>query len=65
MCTPTTGCGADGGGKVKKTVVLTRDGMAEARQVRDHLCGLGYRVATVPTDICLWDEAALSAWAAP
>ena len=39
--------------------------MAEARQVRDHLCGLGYRVVTVPTDICLWDEAALSAWAAP
>ena len=50
---------------MKKTVVLTRDGMAEARQVRDHLCGLGWNAVTVPTDICLWDEAALSAWAAP
>ena len=51
--------------KVKDTIVLTREGMAEAREVRDHLRALGWQVEAVPTSVCLWDEAALSAWATP
>ena len=39
--------------------------MAEARDVRDHLIALGYRVETVPGEVCLWDEAALTAFAEP
>ena len=52
-------------GNVKDTIVLTHEGMAEARQVREHLAALGWRVETVPREIRLWDEAALAAWAAP
>ena len=51
--------------KVKDTIVLTREGMAEAWEVRDHLRALGWRVEAVPASVCLWDEAALSAWAEP
>ena len=50
---------------MKDTIVLTREGMAEAREVREYLTGQGWRVETVPKAVCLWDEAALSAWAAP
>ena len=50
---------------MKDTIVLTREGMAEAWEVRDHLRALGWRVEAVPASVCLWDEAALSAWAAP
>jgi len=50
---------------VKDIVILTDDRLAEARQVRDALIEQGWRVETVPRAICLWDEAALSAWAAP
>lgn len=39
--------------------------MAEARDARAHLESLGWRVATVPEAICLWDEAALAAFAEP
>lgn len=39
--------------------------MAEARDARAHLQSLGWRVATVPEAICLWDEAALAAFAEP
>ena len=50
---------------MKSIVVLTDDRMAEARDVRDHLASRGWRVETVPGELCLWDEAALGAWAAP
>lgn len=50
---------------VKNTIVLTDDRMAEARDVRAHLLSLGYRVETVPREIRLWDESALSAFAEP
>ena len=48
---------------MKHTIVLTDDRLAEARDIRSHLTALGYSVMTVPREICLWDEAALSAWA--
>ena len=50
---------------MKHTIVLTDDRMAEARDVRAHLIEQGYRVETVPREVCLWDEAALSAFAGP
>ena len=50
---------------MKDTIVLTRDGMAEARAARAHLQSLGYRVETVPPSVCLWDEAAVRAFAEP
>lgn len=50
---------------MKKTIILTDDRMAEAREVREYLASQGYCVETVPQDITLWDEAALSAWAQP
>lgn len=49
----------------KKTIVLTSEAMAEAASARDDLRARGYEVAVVPADVCLWDEAALRAWAAP
>lgn len=52
-------------GKLKNTIVLTDDRMAEAALAREHLLGLGYRVETVPRGLRLWDEAALRDWAAP
>ena len=39
--------------------------MAEAGQACDALIERGWRVETVPKAVCLWDEAALSTWAAP
>ena len=39
--------------------------MAEARDARAHLESLGWRVLTVPKAACLWDEAALAAFAEP
>lgn len=50
---------------MKDTIVLTREDMAEARDARAHLRSLGWKVATVPEAICLWDEAALAAFAEP
>lgn len=50
---------------MKQTIVLTDDRMAEARDVRAYLTKQGYRVETVPREVCLWDEAALSAFAEP
>ena len=50
---------------MKDIVILTDDRMAEARQARDALTEKGWRVRTVPKEVCLWDEAALSAWTAP
>lgn len=50
---------------MRDTIVLTRDDMAEARAVRAHLQALGHRVETVPASVCLWDEAALRAFAQP
>ena len=50
---------------MRQTVVLTRDSMAEARDARDYLTGLGYRVETVPETVPLWNEEALEAFAAP
>lgn len=50
---------------MKKTIVLTGAAMAEAREARTFLIGQGWRVETVPGDVCLWDEAALRAWAQP
>ena len=50
---------------MKDIVILTDDRMAEARQARDALTEKGWRVRTVPKEVRLWDEAALSAWAAP
>ena len=50
---------------MKDTIVLTHEDMAEARDARAHLESLGWRVLTVPNTICLWDEAALAAFAAP
>ncbi len=50
---------------MKNIVVLTDVRMAEARLAGEYLAGQGWRVETVPKDICLWDEAALSAWAEP
>lgn len=60
-----TGFGADGGSSVKDTIVLTHEDMAEARDARAYLEAQGWRVLTVPKDICLWDEAALTAFAEP
>jgi NAD(P)-dependent dehydrogenase (short-subunit alcohol dehydrogenase family) len=54
--------GANG---VKDTIVLTHEGMAEARDARAHLESLGWRVLTVPKNVCLWSEAALTAFAEP
>ena len=50
---------------MKNTVILTDESMAEARAAKSYLEGLGYRVETVPEDVCLWDEEALRAFAAP
>ena len=50
---------------MKKTILLTDDRMAEARDARAHLLSLGWRVETVPRTVCLWDEAALRAFAEP
>ena len=50
---------------MKDIVILTDDRLAEAQQVRDALIERGWRVETIPRTICLWDEAGLSAWAAP
>lgn len=50
---------------MKDTIVLTHEGMAEARDARAALESQGWRVLTVPKDIRLWDEAALTAFAEP
>ena len=50
---------------MKDTIVLTHAGMAEARDARAHLESLGWQVLTVPEAVCLWDEAALTAFAEP
>ena len=51
--------------KKRRIVILTDDRMAEARDIREHLKSLGYRVETVPQEVCLWDEEALSSFAQP
>ncbi|MBR4442933.1 MAG: SDR family oxidoreductase [Clostridia bacterium] len=50
---------------MKKTIVLTDARMAEAAAARAYLQAQGYRVETVPREVCLWDEDALLAWADP
>ena len=50
---------------MKPTVIFTGTVMAEARDARDYLKTLDYEVVTVPEDVCLWDEAALRAFAEP
>ncbi len=50
---------------MKNIVVLTDARMAEARLAGAYLAGQGWRVETVPEDICLWNEATLRAWAEP
>ena len=50
---------------MRPTVIFTSARMAEARDARSYLEGLDYDVITVPEDVCLWDEAALGAFAAP
>ena len=50
---------------MKQTVVFTDSRMAEARDAQAYLRAGGYRVETVPEDVCLWDEYALRSFAMP
>ncbi len=50
---------------IRKTVIVTDMRTAEAGDAAEYLKGKGYDVVTVPSDICLWDEDALRAWAGP
>ncbi len=50
---------------MKKTVIFTGSRMAEARDAEAYLETLGYRVVTVPEEVCLWDENALRSFAEP
>lgn len=50
---------------MKRTVVFTDIRMEEAREAQAHLEALGYKIVTVPEEICLWDEDALRTFAAP
>ena len=50
---------------MKQTVIFTSADMAEARDALAYLSSLGYQTVTVPRDVCLWDEDALRAFAAP
>ena len=47
-----------------KTVIITDLRTREAREAESYLSGLGYSVRSVPPDLPLWDEEALSAFAA-
>lgn len=49
----------------KKTVVITSLRSPQARCAAEYLAQIGYDVQPVPENICLWDEAALSAFAKP
>ena len=48
----------------KEKIIITDLRTQEARDALDYLGGLGYDVEAVPEEICLWDEAALGAFAA-
>ena len=50
---------------MKNTVIFTSVSMAEAGNVMAYLSSLDYQTVTVPPDVCLWDEDALRAFAAP
>ncbi len=50
---------------MKQTVVFTSSRMAEARDAQACLLAAGYRVETIPENVCLWDEYALRAYALP
>ncbi len=50
---------------MRPTVIFTSASMAEARDARSYLSSLDYEVVTVPGEVCLWDEQALGAFAAP
>ncbi len=50
---------------MKQTVLFTGARMAEAREARSYLEAEGFRVVTIPEEICLWDEAALRSFAEP
>ena len=50
---------------MRPTVIFTSASMAEARDARSYLSSLDYEVVTVPEEVCLWDEQALGAFAAP
>ncbi len=50
---------------MKKTVIFTNSAMAEAADAMTYLSSLGYQAVAVPGDVCLWDEDALRAFAAP
>ena len=50
---------------MSKVVVITDLRFPEAQEVTSYLTELGYDVRPVPQDVCLWDEAALSAFAEP
>ena len=50
---------------MRKTVIFTNTGMAEAADALAFLLSEGYRAFAVPREICLWDEDALGAFAAP
>ncbi len=49
----------------KKTVVITDLRSGQARCAAEYLAQQGYDVQTVPQDVCLWDEDALTAFARP
>lgn len=50
---------------MNNTVIFTSTAMAEAAEAAAFLAEQGYRVVTVPGEVCLWDEDALRAFAAP
>lgn len=49
----------------KKTVVITDSRSVSAKCAAEYLAQQGYDVQLVPEDVCLWDEAALAAFAQP
>ncbi len=45
-------------------IILTDLRTQEMRDAADYLADQGYEAVTVPESVCLWDEAALTSWAA-
>lgn len=50
---------------MSKVVVITDLRFPEAQEVTSYLSEQGYDVRPVPAEVCLWDEAALTAFAEP
>ena len=48
----------------RKTIIITDLRTREARDALDYFAAQGWEALAVPRDVCLWDEAALSAFAA-